>query len=544
MKITLSITGAAVTTSGRMIAGTVFRYGETGLTSAGPLRVAPGALQFPDDVTTVPLTLEHDASIVRGSLQLVDDSPERLYIAARVVDGELGDQAIAEAADRTRAGLSFALEDATVSGGVITSGRVVGMGQVAEPAFNSARVDQIAAAKTPANSGVDQKGALMTEEQRRRLEELRAQNTRTPEEETEYQTLVTLAVDDAVAQAPAPQEPAPAAPAAQPVSAAAVPVAQPGVPTAAPRPATRTAPVSALDDFVNQIVAAWSANKMHGNGSITAAINRVITAALADITQTGVGPTVERKQWIGELWSGVEYQPQFIPLLGADGMDNFSGIGWHWTTKPVAQDYAGDKAAITTPTIAVAADNWSAARLVVGNDIDRKFFDFPGEDNAAFIRSYLKACAEALVKMLDQKALAYIIGAGNSTAIAGAAGLGVLKAAATGKIALTNNWMGQADYVLVNDQDYLGLLDTTASNVPAFLELIGVAPDKMIPSSSVTAKSLYVGVRNAGTLRTPKGQPFTVEAQNVANGGIDLVSFAYWATEKHTALGIQKVSWT
>jgi hypothetical protein len=542
VRLTLTAAATQVDTTRRMLRGTVYRYGEEGQTSAGPLQVGLRALDWPDDVTTVGLTKEHDRGIVRGFLALVDDTDERLYVAAKVVDGPLGDEALAEAASRERAGLSFDIEDAIVENGVITAGRVVAIGQVAEPAFNSARIDQIAAAANP-GSGATRKGEPMTEEQRRRLEELRTKNARTPEEETEYQSLITLAVDQAVAPAepPAAQPAAPAAAAAPQPVAASLPAVPSGIPSV--RPATRTAPVSELQDFVERIAAAWTRNKMQGDGAVMNAVNQVITAALADVTQTGVG-AVERKQWIGELWDGIEYQPMFLPLLGSDGMDNFSGIGWHWTTKPVAVDYAGDKAAITTAGIAVAADNWSAARVVVGHDIDRKFFDFPGEDNAAFIRSYLQACAEAIIKQLDAKALAYIIGAGNFTLTAGGAGLGVLAAVATGKVALTNAMMGSAEWALVNDQDYLGLMSVTASNVPAFLELIGIPPEKMIPTSSVATKSAFTGVRNAAAFRTPKGQPFKVEVQNVPNGGIDLVSFAYWATEKHTALGIQKVTWT
>lgn len=524
-------------TERRTLAGTVFRAGELGATSAGPLRVEdPAALTFPANLGEVTLTLEHDRTVVRGSLHLLDVTPERMYAAFKVADGALGDAALAEAADRTRAGLSFDLEDAVVENGVIVSGRVVAIGQVATPAFNSARIDQIAASHHP-------EGTSMTEQQIARLAELRAKDTLTQAEATELSSLVAL-------EAAPPAEPAaqtttapaaPAAPAAIPV-AASIPAVPAGVPVGRATAGLEVRPVSHLQSFVDNLAAAWTKNKGN-NLAIQASMNQVITAAFADITQTGAG-AVERKQWIGELWDGLDYQPLFLPLLGSDDMENFSGIGWHWATKPVAVDYAGDKAAITTAAISVAADSWTAARVVVGHDIDRKFFDFPGEDNAAFIKSYLQACAEAIIKLFDQKALAYITAGGNSTATVGAAGLGVLKATATGKIALGNAWMGSPDWVLVNDTDYLNLLDTTASNVPAFLETIGITPERMIPTSSVTTKNVFVGVRNAASFRTPKGQPFKVEVQNVPQGGIDLASFAYWATEKHTALGIQKVSWT
>lgn len=539
-------TGVAVDLTRRTISGTLVRAGEVGLTSAGPLTVNDLAgIALPPDLTTVPLTREHEDH-ERGYLVSASVTPERIYVTHKVADGPEGDAALQEAMPRVpdgaiRGGLSFVLADPVVQDGAIVSGRLVAIGQVKTPAYNSSRVDRIAASRHT-------EGHTMTPEQIARLAELRALTTLTQEQATELATLAALETPAEPTEPAAPAAPAAAAPAPAPAAPATAPVAAslPAVPGGAgggTQQLVRASAVSPLDAFCQQIADAMARNKMHGETAMKDAVNQVITAAMADITQTGVA-AVERKQWIGELWDGLDYQPMFLPLLGSDGMENFSGIGWHWTTKPVATDYAGDKAAVTSAAIAVAADNWTAARVFVGHDIDRKFFDFPGEDNAAFIKSYLAASAEAIVKLLDQKALAYILAGGNSTAIVGAAGLGVLKAAATGKVALTNAWMGQAEWVLVNDQDYLNLLDTTASNVPAFLDLIGVTPDKMIPTSSVTTKNVFVGVRNAATFRTPKGQPFRVEVQNVPNGGIDLASFAYWATEKHTALGIQKVSWT
>lgn len=543
--------GVAVDLTRRTISGTLVRAGETGLTSAGPLAVNDlTGIELPADLTTVPLTREHEDHN-RGYLVSASVTPERIHVTHKVADGPEGDAALAEAMPRVpdgaiRGGLSFVLADPVVQDGAIVSGRLVAIGQVRTPAYNSSRIDRIAASRHPEGTTMN-----LTPEQVARLAELRALTTLTQEQAVELAQLAALeaAPAEPPAEPAAPAAPAAVAAPAAPAPAAPAPVAAslPAVPAGANggvRPLVTASAVSALDAFCHQLAQAWSANKMHGDNAIKQAANQVITAALADITQTGVGGVVERKQWIGELWDGLDYQPQFLPLLGSDGMENFSGIGWHWTTKPVAVDFAGDKTAITTAAIAVAADNWSAARVVVGHDIDRKFFDFPGEDNAAFIKSYLKASAEAIIKLLDQKALAYILAGGNSTAIVGAAGLGLLKAAATGKIALTNAWMGNAEWVLVNDGDYLNLLDTTASNVPAFLETIGITPDKMIPTASVTTKNVFVGVRNAATFRVPKGQPFRVEVQDVAKGGIDLASFAYWATEKHTALGIQKVSWT
>ena len=139
--------GIAADTQRRILVGTVYRYGETGHTSAGPLAVAAS---MPPPPVGLPVTLEHDRGVVRARVAMVDNTAERLRVVVRVVDGALGDAALAEAADRQRAALSLDIEDAQVVDGCIVSGRWEAIGQVADPAFNSARIDRIAAASAGA----------------------------------------------------------------------------------------------------------------------------------------------------------------------------------------------------------------------------------------------------------------------------------------------------------------------------------------------------------------------------------------------------------
>jgi len=520
----LTLTAAAVTPSmgRRILSGTVLRYGETGLTSAGPLAVEPGALRFPADLTTVTLTREHDRTAVRGHLVHVDDTDERLYVAAKVAPGPEGDEALAEAAARTRAGLSFDIENVAVRDGVIVAADVVAVGQVADPAFNSARIDQIAASRTTGEV------TTMTPEQRARLAELAALNARDEAQEAEYAELAALAVAEATTDPEPAAEPEPA-PEATATAARRSPVPS-GVPS--PRPAARTNPVSPLTQFIRDLASA---------PRDVVSMNQVITAALADITQSGVGGTVEAPAWTGELWDGIEYKPKFQPLLAAGDLTNYKGIGWRWVDKPQAVDYAGDKTAITTAGVSVEDSTYTAARLVVAHDIDRKFFDFPGPDNEAFLRSYLEAAAESIAKMHDAKAHAYLTASDSATTVADASTT-MFEAIGRAIQALDDAQMGTPSWVMVNSADRLALLNMTNLDVPAFLAMFGINPESFVASSALPAGTVQAGVRQTATYRTVKGQPIQVQAQNIPNGGVDLASFAYWAIEQHTAQGIQRAT--
>lgn len=159
----------------RMIFGTLFRYGEAGHTDAGVLAVdTPGVIDLPADVSAVEFTREHDAGVVRGHLAMWDDNGERAYVGIKVVDGALGDAALAEADSRERGGLSWdmlaeiappAAGDERGLDGVVVRGTLRRIGQVRDPAFNSARIDRLVASHAATADTTDRR-TRMTAEQR------------------------------------------------------------------------------------------------------------------------------------------------------------------------------------------------------------------------------------------------------------------------------------------------------------------------------------------------------------------------------------------
>lgn len=594
MRIRITASGPAVTgavaaditadVGGRTLVGTLYRYGEVGQTSAGPLAVGPS---MPPPPLGLPITAEHDRGVVRAAVAMVDNNTERVRIGARVVDGILGDQALSEALPplRSRAAFSLDIEDAEVVDGVIVSGRWEAIGQVENPAFNSARIDQIAASNNP---GVP----MLTEAQRARLVELLAIQSRDAAQESELQSLLTAGGLAAPVVEPD-DDPAAVEPAAA-AETAAVAASMPSVPAGVPSAAqARTTPRAELQRVIRDLTAALQPGVRSA---------QAVTAALSDIIHSDHTGDIEPLAWSGELWSGLVYEPQFTDLFTSGPLTYWQGTGWRFTSAPEMQDYAGDKAAIPTGTVGTEDSAYTAARMAVGVDIDRKFFDFPNE---AFVSGLLQKIRESWEVKLDAKVKDYALAqavpatrgvsvtktsedatitfaagaltatdvgatvtgtgipanttllswtdathaelsanatsSGTITATVGQQESSLLKAAARAALTLKRRRVGRASFIVVNDEDLFSLTDVVADQVPAFLDLYGIDPRNFRSSADVPQGKVLAGAKQAATLRTLPGSPIRVEAQNLANGGIDEAFFGYWAIEEHHTSGIVTV---
>jgi hypothetical protein len=521
----------------RTITGTVYRYGEVGRTSAGPLQVGR---TLPAPPVGLALTLEHDRGVVRGSIAMVDLSDERLRVACRVADGPLGDAALEEAASRKRAGLSFDLEDAEVLDGVIVAGTWAALGQVENPAFNSARIDQIAASTTPTPSG--RNTMKLAPEQAALLVELKAKDTPTDEEKEVIKALEAVAAAPEVAQpepAPLPAAAVPVAASATPPRAAVVPAVTAGVPTPQTSSTSTNPQGGAFGRFCVEM-----AKALHPDNP-TKLVD--VTAALQDITYSSHASNIQQPDWSGELWSGLEYTPEFLDLFTDGTLTSLKGTGWRFTSKLEIQDYAGDKAEIPTDNITTETQDWTGARMAVGVDIDRAFFDFP---TPGFIESLFQQVRESWKIKLDAKVRAYTIAQAIAAAEDEAAGVPVvigdqdtlLKAAAVAVRALKRRRVGAASWVLVSDEDMFTLIDTQVDQVLAYLKLFGIDPENFRSSSALAPGTVYAGVKPAAKVRTLPGSPIRIDAQRLTHGGVDEAFFGYWAIEEQHTRGIAKAT--
>jgi HK97 family phage prohead protease len=145
------LTAGAADIATRTITGTAVPYDATGSTSWGPTVVKAGAVTIPD---RVPMLMGHNEDRPIGLMSAHIDSETGLTASFKIAGTGAGDEALLEAEAGIRNGLSvglavdeYALDTAT---GVttITAARLIEVSLVTFPAFDTARVLDVAATHT------------------------------------------------------------------------------------------------------------------------------------------------------------------------------------------------------------------------------------------------------------------------------------------------------------------------------------------------------------------------------------------------------------
>jgi hypothetical protein len=537
------MTVESVNVATRTVSGVLVPYGEVGYTTVGAVIVpGPGRIRIPpaDQWGRVKLVDEHqDPPRSVGYMVNAADRQSGLRAEFHIVNTPDGDRVLAEMTPdenggRAREGFSVELVHIELVAssvgpnvGELVSGQLSLVAAVTAPAWASAREDGLAAAQTTTTTTTEG-NTSMTEEQRARLADLLAiaAADRTEEQTTELRELMELAGTDAgvVCTVPPAADPdAQAQGGAQGDQLA----ASATVPGSLPMGGQRRPPTRPLRELYASMARVLSGRS-----------RPELEAALLDVTSTANIWTAGT-EYDGQLWSGLEYQRRWVPLLTPGELASYKGTGWRWTTKPEVADYAGDKAAVPSNQPVTEEAPWTAARLAGAHDLDRKFFDF---GDTEFIEAYYAAMRESYARQSDAKARAYLLSIAVS---AGAAGVGMFRAAAVAAQAVDDATGGASvDYFLVNSADRLALLDTTEADIPAYLEAFGVTPDKFIPTPGVPSLTVVAGNRASAKFRELAGSPIRVEAINIANGGVDGGVFGYYATQELVDGGVASATFT
>jgi HK97 family phage prohead protease len=137
----------AADTQRRTIVGTVAPYGAVGNTSIGPVAFLPGSLRASDDVK---LLLEHDGRRPIGRATSFQESTFGLLGTFRVAQTTAGTDALVEASEGLRGGLSVGariLEHTIDSAGTmqVSAAELIEVSLVTSPAFAEAQVSHVAA---------------------------------------------------------------------------------------------------------------------------------------------------------------------------------------------------------------------------------------------------------------------------------------------------------------------------------------------------------------------------------------------------------------
>lgn len=529
---------AKASPSTRTISGLVIPWEQYGDTNVGRVIAGQGSIRLPDDLTRVKLVDMHQQpprAIGYGTQASVDATG--VTMTFHVPETPEGDRALMEASAHLADAFSVELSQLQLTGDRITDSELNAVALLPVPAFANARVASVTAALTTTT----QEGTtVMTEEQRARLQELLAMNARTPEQETEFQQLVQLAAaapstpaqPDQGQQAAAASTTTQLAPAAPAVAAGQSPVQVPGTMAMAP---VGISPAGAGGDAQRPLSDLYAAMARVARGESRPGLE----AALTSITQ-GSNAFTTQDQYAGQLWQALNYTRRFINMLSTGELRSYKGNGWKWGVAPAVAAYAGDKAAVPSNAPTTVNVPWTASRLAGAHDLDRKFRDF-GDDE--FFQAYYEAMTLSYAMLSDQAARDFVIASATAgTAVTGGLLPSIAKVAARLNAAIND---AGVDYVLVNDQDKIGLLSVTASSVPAFLEdFVGIQPGQFIGTPSVPAGTVIVGNKNAGQFLELPGVPIRAEVVDMVNGGVDGGVFGYYATVLNMPTAIQKAAWT
>lgn len=495
----------------RTVSGLVLPYGRAGHTSSGPVTVTAGAVTVPDDVTRVKLLRDHSTEpgfTPVGYATAVEDTPDGLRMSFRVAATPDGDAALADVTEHVRDALSVELIDTAVdTTGRLTAGTLTAVALVPIPAFADARVELVTAALHTERTTMSEPTTEPADDDRpadptdtpapSNTEPAGGEDDDTTTEDTEDDTMNTETTD---------------APARVPAGLTA---------------RDRHTPLT-----FSQAVTAISAMRT-GRGTAE------MTAALADITRSA-NPAIAGPAWLGELWDGAEYTREIIPTMTQKALTGMRGVGWRWTKRPEVDDYAGDKAEIPTNEVETEPVEVKANRLASGHDIDRAYFDF---NEREFLDAFFRARVTDYAYKTDQKAAEFLV-ASAKTGTTVATEPDLLHAAARARLTIKRATRVEPSAYLVNPDSLFGLFQITELDNPAYLDLLGVKPERFLASDLVPAGEIVAYAKPAVTWFELPGSPIRVDAERIDHGGKDSGIFGYWATLLNSQDGIVRVPFT
>jgi hypothetical protein len=446
------------------------------------------------------VNVEHDPLRPIGKLSALESKTDGLYATVTLSDTTLGRDIFTEAKDGLRTGISMELSEMTPSTGTITSAVLSGAGIVVNPALGSARLI------SAFSEDVSEEEIQDPSEPEQPEEEVNA------EEETEAETPTES--EDEMSETPA------------------------AVPAATTKNFSNTSLRDVAGAFAARDIRLVTAMEDAGQLGYDSAF------ALTNITNTAHKDNVEQPEWLGELWSGKDYQRKYAPLVNSGSLTSWKVEGFKWTALPTVGDYAGDLADIPSTGATSTYYSTEASRLAGGVKVDRKYADFGNADTVA---SLLKGAATDYARKSDAKVL-NAIKSNAQVVTGGTVPTGVAAAAAKivdGSLAMID--FATPSFAIVGTAAYRDLLLTKENDSLKYLESSlgledgSLAGFKIIPSADVAVNDVYVGAREALTFFELSGSPIRVEAIDVSKGGFDEALFGYWAIVVNDARGLKKV---
>lgn len=478
-------------------------YGEVGRTSAGKVTAARGRLTIPADVSAMFGNLEHAPYVNVSQPVEFTEEPDGLYASVRPLDDEIGQALAGEIAGGARTGISVEVDDPIVRGGELLGGTLSGYGHVSTPAFPSATLTASDVGDLP-DEDEDQEDA-----------------DEAPEDDTED---ADEAPDDA-------QE------GATMTASTKRPARKPGLP--GKTSGTTTKPKLTASAAVQLLAEAGTGEKL--------------TAALDQLTQAGIFDVSTQPEWLGELWDGVAYEPEYTPLINSAPLTSLTLQGWRFVNKPDVEDYAGDGAEVPTGPVSLEGYTVKASRMAAGWNVPRENIDFP---NPEFWSSFLRLTNDSYAKKIDAKVRAYLLLAANASSLAiPAADIPATAPEALVKIVKGARYLrrtlgaGKATMALLGEDLFDAWLFLTSDEAPEYIQaMLGIYSSVLdgitiVGDAAIPDGTVKVGTRATATLhQLGGGTPLRVSTQDVAHGNMTEAVFGYHAIVRHAVTGLVTVT--
>jgi hypothetical protein len=534
---TLQMTGSVLRASAddRIVTYLLCPFGEPGRTSLGKVTLTASSLTIPEDVTSLAVNVEHDPKTPVGRFARIEATAAGLEADVRFLATRAGDDALTEAREGVRRGISVEVDNPVIRQGQMRAGLLSGAGVCVEPAYPSALMVASDAGELPDYLADTESTSESTEEVvidgvtyvRKTTSNYKTETT--PKERSKGD-------DDAEQSAEEEEEMGNSLTAAAPAQA----------------PLGLHAAGNATEKKGPQSLGAFS--KMLASAFQSGGENKML-AALTDITHDdgdndgdGLGEITAPQGWLGNVWNEALYERVFIPLIASGTLTSWREQGFRWATKPTVAPYAGNKAAVPSTGMTATPVTYGTQRWANAADIDRRYVDFGDSD---LIASWIEANVDSYKEVTDLDVGSKIIAgasAGTWSAVVG------VPDAISAIVQLSLQLIAarlQPSFAIVGLDVYEPLLYVKKDDVSAFLtESFGLKNGLLDKVTIVpTSEAAYLGNVVVGDGRTIRfkemgGVPIRVEAENIGNGGRDIGVFGYTSFQQLKPGGVRKVDVT
>lgn len=542
------IDGGTLTASlnDRIVKGVLLPYREECRSNLGRFSFDPGVVDLPTDLTGMSLNVEHERENVIGAPIALQDTPAGVLATFKLAETPEGDAALQDIAAGRRVHLSAEVKDVKIKNGKGIAGRLFAAALVETPAFPSATLLAAAADTEGTDSAPAETHEVSEYTDENGVTWRRVVDTETETEVDGDTTTTTTTIVEEVTE-----------PTDEPESDQ---EEETMTTTLAAKAGTRghTAPRS-LDTTDLPTLYAAVANARAGDQEAM-----TLLAALADtkISGTGALPAagVLQESWVGQLWQGTTYERKYINQgtlgtnISAAGKSGFK-IKRGTATTPkdaLGGDWAGNKTELPTGTAHTTKHGSSLARWAFAGDIAREFFDLPGGQE--LIEAMFRLIAEDYAVWSDEKALKTFIKMAGTAVAPGT--FPTQYSAAMGQlvqgILAVKRAKDTPTFAIVNSTAYEQLLYTPKDLVPEFVsfeittERTGTADSGKVvvieadddyfvdadsdPLVDEGEPAVLVGAKRGVEFDELGSVPFTIDALEIAKGGVDRATHGYLQT--------------